>query len=80
MTDISAEVAAVWCELLRSNTIDADDNFFALGGDSMDAVVLIQHLVDNFGVELSVADVFRDARFSAVVSLVQQRVRLAAVN
>ena len=43
---IEAHLAALWCELLGRTAVRRDDNFFALGGDSLLATRLLARLRD----------------------------------
>jgi L-serine---[L-seryl-carrier protein] ligase len=42
--DTKETVAAVWCEILETETIDPDADFFAIGGDSRAAARIITQL------------------------------------
>ncbi len=50
-------IAALWCELLGLEAVRADDNFFALGGDSVRAIRVLGRL-RQLGVELSPRELF----------------------
>jgi amino acid adenylation domain-containing protein len=60
-------MAAVWSELLDIpvEQIGRDDSFLALGGDSITAIQLVSALRED-GLSLTVNDIFRDSRLSAV--------------
>ncbi|WP_252088666.1 non-ribosomal peptide synthetase [Pseudomonas sp. MWU13-3659] len=49
----------IWSELLGHGDIDAEDNFFERGGDSLLAMQLQQHISQAFARELAVVEVFR---------------------
>ncbi|KQZ59169.1 MULTISPECIES: non-ribosomal peptide synthetase [unclassified Lysobacter] len=51
-------VLAVWREVLGREDIGADEDFFALGGDSLSTLPLVFKLQAAFGVELALAAVF----------------------
>ena len=51
-------LAGLWAELLTLNEIGVLDNFFMLGGDSIQATQLISRVRDTFGVELSLHRLF----------------------
>ncbi|HWW73104.1 MAG TPA: non-ribosomal peptide synthetase, partial [Duganella sp.] len=52
-------LAAIWRELLSIERIGRHDHFFELGGHSMLATRCVARVRDAFGVELPLADVFR---------------------
>ncbi len=56
--DPSAEVAAIWGQLLGVDGIGERDDFFELGGTSLLAVQLIARLREVFGVRLPMRSVF----------------------
>ena len=49
-------VAAVWCEVLGTDSIGPDDDFFALGGDSLAAIDMLAALSRRSGRTLTTAD------------------------
>lgn len=67
--EAECEMARVWSKLLDipEDTIGRDDSFLGSGGDSITAIQLVSTLRDK-GLSLTVNDVFRDPRLSAIVS------------
>ncbi|CAD6593808.1 MAG: hypothetical protein ASARMPREDX12_007679 [Alectoria sarmentosa] len=63
-------IGELWADALqsRSSTIDAGDNFFALGGTSMAALKVTASARDR-GVQFSYLDMFRTASLSALASI-----------
>ncbi|WP_327171560.1 thioester reductase domain-containing protein [Streptomyces sp. NBC_01336] len=55
-------IAAEAARLLPGGAMGPDTDFFDAGGTSVDAVALVAGLARDFGVELSLDDVFADAR------------------
>ncbi|MEY9880408.1 amino acid adenylation domain-containing protein [Bradyrhizobium sp. USDA 329] len=51
-------IARIWCELLGRAEVSASDNFFALGGHSLQASALACRLTAEFGVPVSLRMVF----------------------
>lgn len=56
--DFEVRIGAAFCEVLGIARIGLDDDFFALGGDSVRAIELRRRLQAAFGVELSLAALF----------------------
>lgn len=52
------KLAGIWEEILGVKDISADEDFFALGGDSLDAVNLVTAIHANFGVEITINDIY----------------------
>ncbi|WP_055700599.1 non-ribosomal peptide synthetase [Streptomyces silaceus] len=57
-TPTQARLAALFCEVLKLDEVGVHDNFFALGGHSMASMRLLGRIRAEFGVELSIRDVF----------------------
>ncbi len=57
-TGREAEVAELMAELLGLDALGRDEDFFALGGDSLLAIQLVGRLRDRCGVEVDVGTVF----------------------
>jgi thioesterase domain-containing protein/acyl carrier protein len=55
---IEAGLAEIWQELLGLKQVGIQDNFFNLGGHSLQAIRLASRIQDKFGFEVSVRDVF----------------------
>jgi acyl carrier protein len=51
-TDTERRVAAIWAEALEVEVVGADDDFFALEGDSLTAAAIAAGLYAEFGVEV----------------------------
>ncbi|MEW1693118.1 amino acid adenylation domain-containing protein [Streptomyces sp. NPDC091265] len=57
-TRTQARIAALFCEILKLDEVGVHDSFFALGGHSMASMRLLGRIRTEFGVELSIRDVF----------------------
>ena len=57
-TDLERSVVAVIERALQTNTVGATDNFFALGGDSIQATQVLAALSREFQVELPAVTLF----------------------
>jgi pristinamycin I synthase-3/4 len=64
------EMAALWADLLRVETVYASDNFFDLGGHSLLATQLITRVRDAFGVGLRLQRIFEAPTVAALSRLV----------
>jgi amino acid adenylation domain-containing protein len=49
-------IVSVWRESLQRDDIDAESDFFAVGGDSLSAVVIVTDLGERIGREVPIAD------------------------
>ena len=57
--DIERAVAGIFAEVLQSDRFGIDDNFFALGGDSLRAAQVTARVFSAFGLELYPTAVFQ---------------------
>ncbi len=64
-------VAAAWTAVLGVGTVDADEAFVALGGDSIQASRVIARLRDTLGLDLSVAMFFEAATVAAMAGVLE---------
>lgn len=68
---VEHELSLVWADMLRTDGIGPDDDFFALGGDSLLAVRLAVRLRTELGLDLRPADIFRAPTVSALATLIR---------
>jgi len=55
---LEEQLAAIWSDLLRKESISVLDNFFELGGDSLLVIRLVARVRNQMNIELSVKAVF----------------------
>ncbi|MFE9921507.1 non-ribosomal peptide synthase/polyketide synthase [Streptomyces sp. NPDC005774] len=72
-TPTEEAVAALWEEALGT-TVGAEDDFFALGGDSLRALLIASRANDTFGVTLTPRDVLVHRTVAALAELVEEQV------
>jgi len=58
LSDVEAELAAMWAEILEVGQIAADQDVFALGADSLAVTQMLSRLRERFGAALSFEDIF----------------------
>ncbi|MDG8484041.1 phosphopantetheine-binding protein, partial [Streptococcus pneumoniae] len=56
--DIEATLQRMWKDILGIEKVERDDHFFELGGHSLNATGLISQIHKEFGVELTLTDMF----------------------
>jgi len=67
-----AEMAQIWCEVLRVETVGAEDSFFDLGGHSLLATQLLAKVRSSFGVALGLEDFFRAPTVRSLTARLQE--------
>jgi FkbH-like protein len=55
---IEAKLASMWCETLGLDRVGVEDDFFALGGNSVVATQVLSRVWNEFGVEVPLAELF----------------------
>jgi acyl transferase domain-containing protein len=84
-SDATAVVSDVWREVLGVKTLGLDDDFLALGGDSLIAVRIASRLRQRLGCALAPADLFEASTVASLARLVtavngeEERVETVAV-
>ncbi|HUK64551.1 MAG TPA: amino acid adenylation domain-containing protein, partial [Dongiaceae bacterium] len=69
-TAVEQHLATLWRELLGHAVIGRDDNFFALGGDSLLATRLVEEARVRFGLDLPLRDIFSSATLASLAASV----------
>lgn len=74
VSDIEAQIAAIWARVLGVAKVGAKDNFFALGGHSLLAVQVHREIRDSLGAaKLSITDIFRFPVLQALAAHLDDR-------
>ncbi|MFD0784193.1 phosphopantetheine-binding protein [Micromonospora avicenniae] len=56
--ELEAMLTRLWSEKLNITPVGVEDNFFALGGDSLLAADLLMDVYEQFGIEVDAAVLF----------------------
>ena len=80
MTEPQRKVAAVWCAVLRVERVGLHQNFFDLGGHSLLVIRVHAALKREFGVELTVVDLFQRTTVAAQAELLAEGDRNAGLQ
>jgi amino acid adenylation domain-containing protein len=64
--EIEKKLSGIWSQLLKKEKIGIDDNFFQLGGNSIDLIRFVSTAYREFGIELPVTHVYGNPRISAI--------------
>ena len=74
-TPTEAAVAAIWGEVLGVPSVGAHDDFFDLGGTSLQASRVLSRLADRWGVELSVGELAEHPTPEALATVIDAELR-----
>ncbi|TCO54193.1 non-ribosomal peptide synthase/polyketide synthase [Actinocrispum wychmicini] len=75
-TDTERALAGIWAEVLELEQVGAEDNFFALGGDSVRSLLVASQAKAAFDVVISPREVLTRQTVAALADLVEQKVLL----
>ena len=77
--DVERAVAAIWSQVLGTAPIGADDDFFVLGGQSLQAARIVNLLGERFGRDLPLRDLFTEPTVAGLARLLRAPAPAAAV-
>jgi amino acid adenylation domain-containing protein len=69
-TPVADRLLTLWRDAFERQDIEADDDFFELGGYSMLAIQLVDGIQEEFGVEISFLDLFEASTVTGVAHLI----------
>jgi acyl-CoA synthetase (AMP-forming)/AMP-acid ligase II/acyl carrier protein len=72
-TPIEEEILSIWQESLGIKMIGVQDDFLALGGDSLQAAHILVRVNERFGMDLQISDIFTTSTVTAMAKLVQSK-------
>jgi acyl carrier protein len=72
MTPLQAELAEIWQEILGIEKIGTQDDFLALGGDSIRGINVLTRINDKYGASLTIADLFTNSTIADLAVLVEE--------
>lgn len=75
LSPLEGALAGLWASFLQVRNVGPHDNFFLLGGDSLQGAQLIAHIKALFGVELSIQALFREAATVASMARTIETIR-----
>jgi acyl-coenzyme A synthetase/AMP-(fatty) acid ligase len=76
-TKAEVTLAALWSDLLGIDLIGRDDDFFELGGDSLDLVAIATRFAEQGGAELGEVDLFGAPNLAAMAARLQAALSLS---
>ena len=73
-TPTETQLATIWAEVLKRDTIGVTDNFLALGGHSLLAIRLLGKISKAFGVRLPLRSLFESPTVEQIAAAVDKAV------
>jgi amino acid adenylation domain-containing protein len=71
-SEIEKKLAKIWEEELGVRPIGIYDNFFTIGGHSLKAIGVVNHICKIFGVEIGIQNLFQFPTIASVAHLIQK--------
>ncbi|WP_369228326.1 acyl carrier protein [Streptomyces sp. R39] len=68
---IAESVRAIWCRELQRDDISVDDNFFALGGQSVIMATIQRHFIEELGVEVPMDQMFLNPTVASISAYIE---------
>ncbi|HSZ63766.1 MAG TPA: amino acid adenylation domain-containing protein [Terriglobales bacterium] len=78
-SSIEPVIGEIWAEVLKVPHVGGDENFFALGGDSLMAIQCVSRLRDKVAIRLTLTDFFENGTVAEQATLIRKR-HVAAAN
>jgi amino acid adenylation domain-containing protein len=73
--EVESLIAGIWADVLQRERVSVNDDFFALGGDSLTATQVMARLFDVFHVDLGLRSLFESSTVAALAESVNNAVR-----
>jgi amino acid adenylation domain-containing protein/non-ribosomal peptide synthase protein (TIGR01720 family) len=73
-TEIEKRLSAIWCEVLgiEGRLVDVTKSFFELGGHSLNVISLAGRISREFGLKVSIPDVFTNSQIKTLAAFIQK--------
>jgi acyl carrier protein len=75
-TEVERQLAGIWQELLKLDSVGSDQNFFELGGHSLLALQVMARIRSIFEVELPVRSLFEESTIAGLAAEVEKAQKL----
>jgi acyl carrier protein len=70
---VEEEILSIWQESLGVEKIGVQDDFLALGGDSIQAARILFRVNERFSMDLQISDIFTTSTVASMANLVQEK-------
>ena len=77
-TPVEEEILSIWQESLGVEKIGVQDDFLALGGDSIQAARILLRINERFSMDLQISDIFTTSTVASMANLVKVKKDQAA--
>ena len=71
-TEMQRKLASVWSEVLHIEKVGKNDNFFQLGGHSLNGIMVASKIRTNIGLDISLKDIFKYKTLEELAALMER--------
>ena len=71
VTPLEADISTIWTEVLHMEKIDVHDDFLTLGGDSIQASIILMTLNERYRTEVALEDFFSDPTIATLADIIE---------
>jgi acyl-CoA synthetase (AMP-forming)/AMP-acid ligase II/acyl carrier protein len=75
-TQIEKQLITIWSKILKLDQVEIEDDFLALGGDSLMATQVLQAVHTDYGITLTMIDLFEDSSLAGMANRIQQKLKI----
>jgi acyl carrier protein len=74
-TECEEDLAGIWRQILRTDKVGVEDNFFDLGGNSLLAIQVVSRVREGFSVELPIRTLFERPTVASLAEVIAGSVK-----
>lgn len=67
------KIREIWCKTLNYFDISEDDNFFDLGGSSLQVVTLVINIKQEFSIDISISELYEHQVLNSLAELIENK-------
>lgn len=75
LENVEYNLLQIWKETLKNDSINPEDNFFEIGGDSLNAFEIIGKIYSKTGIEISFQFLFNNPTLSALTNEIKSKLK-----
>ena len=71
--EVEEKLSEIWMDVLNISKVGRNNNFFELGGQSLKAIILVSKIQKEFGIEISLNDMFKCSTIAENAELINNQ-------
>ncbi|MGH1386773.1 amino acid adenylation domain-containing protein [Kordia sp.] len=79
-TETESKLVTLWEDILKREQVGVDDNFFLIGGNSLKAMTVINHIHKTFEIKLQLKDFFESATIADIATQIDSLIVLQSLK